>query len=215
MLCVRGWRASDGVDGRTDAVRCLPRRCLCCWPAFVVGGGGRGGGKGQDRKGGETAAYATAAAPTAAAAVPPPPPRSRLRRMVLLLAPSPLSPLPVPLTAIPIDCSFPPPPRPTAGRPVLFGQSMQWMGRSGTAWRRLCQPTPPLLPPLRPQTLRAPCLMVVKAAVPTTFNRGVGRWTCWRGCGGGGHWRRRALGSRSSGHDWPPWRRAPALTRVC
>lgn len=191
MLCVRGWRASSGVDGRTDTLRCLRRRCLCCWPAFVVGGGGRGGGKGQDGKGGETAAYATAAAPTAAAAVPPPPPRSRLRRMVLLLAPSPLSPLPVPLTAIPIDCSFPPPPRPTAGRPVLFGQSMQWMGRSGTAWRRLCQPTPPLLPPLRPQTLRAPCLMVVKAAVPITFNRGVGRWTCWRRRGPGPPPRRR------------------------
>lgn len=212
---VRPWMACIRWRGRADGRRALSAPPLPVLLVFLCGGRRRGGGgKGQDRKGGETAAYATAAAPTAAAAVPPPPPRSHLRRMVLSLAPSPLSPLPVPLTAIPIDCSFPPPRPPAAGRPVLFGQSMQWMGRSGTAWRRLCQPTPPLLPPLRPQTLRAPCLMVVKAAVPT-FDRGVGRWTCWRGCSGGGHWRRRALGSRSSGHDWPPWRRAPALTRVC
>lgn len=52
MLCVRGWRASDGVDGRTDAVRCLRRRCLCCWSSFVVGGGGGGEARGRTARGG-------------------------------------------------------------------------------------------------------------------------------------------------------------------
>lgn len=187
MLCVREWHASDGVDGRTDAGRCLRRRCLCCGSSFVVGGSGGGGGQGAGPQGGVTTAFSTAAAPTAAAAVPPPPPRLHLRRMLLLLAPSPLSQLPVPRTAIPIDCSFPPPPPPAAGPPFLFGQSTQRIGRSGTAWRRLFPPTPPLLPPLRPQTLRAPCLMVVEAAGPT-FDRGGGLWwKCCRGCDGDGH----------------------------
>lgn len=71
-------------------------------------------------------------------------------------------------------------------------------------------PKPP--PLLRPQTLCEPCLMTAKAAVPS-FSCGVGCWCkCWRGCGGGGHWRRRSAGSSSSDHDRAPLRLAPPLT---
>lgn len=71
-------------------------------------------------------------------------------------------------------------------------------------------PTPP--PLLRQQTLFEPCLMTSKAAVPS-FSCGVGCWCkCWRGCGGGGHWRRRSAGSSSSDHDRAPLRLAPPLT---
>lgn len=143
VLIVRGWRATAGVERRTAAVRCPRHRCLCCLPPFVVGGGGEGAVTDRTARGGRPPR-------TSHPLLPLPPPLLLSRQMLPLLGPSQLLPsLPAPLTAMPIDCSFPLPPS-SCRPPRLFGQSMQRTGRRETGWRRLFPPPPPLLPPLRP-----------------------------------------------------------------